>query len=145
MTTNCLAEAATIFSFKSAPPPPLIRLKPGIDLIGAVDGDIDHPAIVGIDQGDAVLLRRASPFPVTWTLRVASCRLDLFAQRDDHVLGRRTGAQADDHPVAHEVDGCERRGFLQAVEIRVVLMVVRAKSAPTTPRRGGRSAGSSRR
>ena len=41
ITTMRREAAATIFSRNSAPPPPLIRLSAAIDLVGAVDGEIE--------------------------------------------------------------------------------------------------------
>ena len=59
-----------------------------IDLIRAVDRDIDHPGIVGIDEDDPLLLGERGRFLRRGDSAKSHAGTDLFSQRDDHVLGR---------------------------------------------------------
>jgi hypothetical protein len=46
MTTMRREAAATIFSRRCAPPPPLISVEVGVDLVGAVDGQIELDQLI---------------------------------------------------------------------------------------------------
>jgi hypothetical protein len=59
-TTIFLDADATTFSRSSAPPPPLIRRSLKIDLIGAVDGDVDFRMFVERGQRNADCPRQVS-------------------------------------------------------------------------------------
>jgi len=64
----------------------LDEIEAWIDLICPVDRDIDHPDIIGIDEGNSLLLpSMAVSFDVA--LREVSCPRGPFPQRDDHMLG----------------------------------------------------------
>ena len=94
-----------------------MRLKRGIDLIGAVDGDIDHPGMVGSMRAIPYCPASAAVSCEVGTPRIFRPVVTFSPNADDQVLGGGTGAQADDHPVRHIIDRCERCCLLQAVEI----------------------------
>ena len=116
MTTNCLAAAATIFSLSSAPPPPFTRLR-GIDLVGSIDGDIDRPGIVGLDEGNAGLSRKRGSIVGGRHGVDLQPRTHAFTKCHNQVFRGRAGAKPDDHAVADIVSRFQRRLPLLEVEI----------------------------
>ena len=55
MTTNCLRSCGHDFFFEQRPAATFDEIQLRVDLIGAVNGDIDHPGIVGFDEWNAGL------------------------------------------------------------------------------------------
>ena len=63
MTTMRCEAVATIFSRSSAPPPPLMRRSSLVDLVGAVDGEVEEGRVIerGERNAEPLGLLRASP------------------------------------------------------------------------------------
>ena len=59
MTIMRCEAAATIFSRSSAPPPPLISVEIGVDLVGAVDGEVELRRLLERRQRHAELHGKA--------------------------------------------------------------------------------------
>ena len=106
MTTKRSAAAATIFSRRWAPPPPLISQPSGRHLVGAVDRDVEPLQLAELLDRDAQLARlflgcdrggdAADP--------ASSPRR---GDRRQQVGDGRAGAEADRHPVLDQL----RRGL----------------------------------
>ena len=102
--------AATIFSRSSAPPPPLIRVRSGRDLVGAVDGQVELGRLVERGQ------RHAEPLGLG-ARRLRGRHADdveagahPLGQQLDEMLGGRAGAEAEPHARPHPFDR-QRRGL----------------------------------
>ena len=108
------AEAeATIFSRSSAPPPPLIRLRSGADLVGTVDRQIELRRFV--EAGE----RHAQPLGVASRRFRGRHRNDVetgthaFGQELDEMPRGRAGAEPEPHAGADEFErACRGRTFL---------------------------------
>ncbi len=101
MTTKRSAAAATIFSRRWAPPPPLISQPSGVDLVGAVDRDVEPLQLAELLDRDAQLARlflggdRGGD--------AADVADPAGRDRRQQVGDRRSGAQPHGHPVLDQL------------------------------------------
>ncbi len=147
MTINCLAAAATIFSFSSAPPPPFTRLKRGSTWSAPSMATSIVQALSDSMRGmPDCLARRGGIVRGRYGLDLQS-RAHAFTKRHNQVFRGRAGAKPDDHAVADVVGGFQRCLPLLEIEIgfaRVMMEWLVPVARPQMPHRAARFCRSSR-
>ena len=107
------AAWATIFSFRSAPPPPLNKVQVGVDLVGSVNG----PRVLRLQERNAVCSRELCSVVGGGDADDAQAVFDALPQAQDHVARRGPGPESDDIAMADIVQGAQGRSTLELVEI----------------------------
>jgi hypothetical protein len=97
MTIMASDAAATIFSRSKRTAAALDEIEGRIDLVGAIDGDVEPVERVEIGQGDAQRLRLARRDFGGGNANTVETGGDLFAEQIDEMLGCRAGTQAEPH------------------------------------------------
>ena len=105
MTTMRFDAAATIFSRSSAPPPPLISRRDGIEFVGPVHRQVEFRRLIERGQAqtpffglEARALRGGNADDLKAVAR-------LFADAIDEMGGGRAGAEAEPHAGANQSGG----------------------------------------
>ena len=95
----------------------LDQVERGIDLVGAVDGEVEPIDIVERGQGDAALLGLDAGRLRGRHAHHVQSGADLFTEQVDKMPGGRTGAEAELHAVPHMLKRARRRLPFQFVHI----------------------------
>ena len=116
-TTNRSLAAATIFSRNNAPPCPLIRSRrAALDLVGAVDREIDAAVLAEAWRAGCRAARAISAVCSEVGIATTDKPLrDAARQRLDDERGRRAGAEPEHHAALDEFDRALGGGALQPI------------------------------
>jgi hypothetical protein len=101
---------ATIFSRVWAPPPPLIRFSWPVDLVGAVEGQVEMPDLVRRQDAEAQLRRQ---LPRSLRGRGAGDVGLALPEGDDRVVNGGARAETDAHAGLHVLGRAPSRELLR--------------------------------
>ena len=143
ITIMRVEAAATIFSRNKAPPPPLIRRKGCVQLVGTVHGEIEPRRLVEGGERDALGQRLGTRRFGGGNAGDLEAATHLLAEKcDEKLVRRRARAKSQVHAVGDDIYGARGKPFVSVHphSLSVTLLLIRI-TGPGIERNGARCKG----